>query len=151
MKPDPRAGLPLFQESESDPFWMVVGCILVNRASWRVAMNVHAELKAKWPTAQALVAVGDVPIADLARLLRPLGFCTTRHVTLYRFAKHWAEHGIPKSADALSGYPGCGPYARDSWAIFVEGRRDVEPADDRLRHFLARTGSVSPRAVTSDP
>lgn len=31
---------------------------------------------------------------------------------------------------------GCGRYASDSWAIFVEERRDVEPTDGKLKWYL---------------
>ncbi|KKK75781.1 hypothetical protein LCGC14_2870280 [marine sediment metagenome] len=32
--------------------------------------------------------------------------------------------------------PGCGKYAADSWAIFMEGRLDVEPNDGKLNWYL---------------
>jgi hypothetical protein len=34
--------------------------------------------------------------------------------------------------------PGCGKYAADSWAVFVEGRTDVEPDDGKLNWYIDR-------------
>ena len=44
--------------------------------------------------------------------------------------------------------PGCGPYASDSYAIFVEGRRpEREPSDHYLRVYLAENVVAAPRGI----
>lgn len=127
---------PLFQEAlRGDPFWMVVGCLLVNRASWTAAAPIHAELRAGCVDAAGLAGM---EIRTLEMLLRPLGFVGRRPALVHGLAALWATIGGPYDAEHIMTYPGCGRYARDTWAIFVEGRRDVEPTDRRLRQYLAR-------------
>jgi len=50
-------------------------------------------------------------------------------------AKAWLQ-GRPTCYDDVLKFPGCGKYAADSWAIFVEGRTDVEPSDGKLNWYL---------------
>lgn len=144
----PRPGafprVPLFQESEPDPFWILVGCQLVNRATWKVAGPIHAELKRRYPDGRSL-ALADGRV--LRPLLHPLGFVSRRWRTLRDFAAVWTMNYMDSNVTSsrVSVLPGCGRYAADSFSIFVEGRRDVAPEDRRLREFLADR-SVSCRA-----
>lgn len=135
--PDP----PLFQESmRDDPFWMIVGCLLVNRATWAKAGPIHAQLRRNWPTP---VDLASADAYELAGMLVPLGFGTTRWRRVRDFAMTWKYLGPPRYAEDLLERPGCGMYAVHTWAIFVEGRRDVRPTDRRLRQYLARAEPVS--------
>lgn len=126
--------VPLFQEEwRRDPFWMLVGCVLLNRATWRVAAGVHAALREGWPTAADLAAADP---RELAPLVRRLGFGRHRAETLPLLGAAFAARA-PRTAADVAELPGCGRYAADSWAIFVEGRRDVRPTDARLREYLS--------------
>lgn len=113
---------------------MLVGCQLVNKAGWRVAEGVHAEVRRLWPTPVALSAADPV---RLGNVLRPLGFGSRRAPMLVAFAAAW-HVAEPRTAEDVEGMPGCGRYAADTWRIFVEGRRDVEVTDGRLEWFLRR-------------
>lgn len=111
-----------------DPFWMLVGCVLANRTRWSQAKPVHAEIRRRWPTPEALAGA---PIGTVVGLLTPLGFRDRRGINLVNMAAAWAV-----GKRDLRDLPGCGKYAADSYAIFVEGRIDVEPTDRVLKAYL---------------
>jgi endonuclease III len=122
----------LFQEWIQDPFWMVVACQLVNLTTWRQARPAFDWLVDVYEGPEALAHAG---LYELYLPLRPLW--RRRAVILPRFSHAWLR-SRPTTAEELSGLPGCGWYACDSWAIFVEGRRDVAPIDGKLIWFLDR-------------
>lgn len=123
----------LFQEDlRADPFWMLVGCQLVNRARWSRARAILEELRTRWPAPEELC---QVDLTALYQVLAPLGLQEGRARNVRGFARAWTE-ARPETREDVLAMPGCGPYAADSWAIFVEGRRDVTPSDGRLIHYL---------------
>ena len=123
----------LFQESlRTDPFWMLVACCLVNRTKWQQAEPVFDQIRQRYPT---INEVADASMSELERLIQPLGLYKRRSVSIANLARAYAE-GPPRNAEEVKGLPGCGQYASDSWAIFVDGRRDVEPNDVELRTWL---------------
>ena len=132
---------PLFQEAlKTEPFWMLVACRLVNRTTWKKAEPVLAALRETWPEPR-LLAVADV--YDVGDTVQTLGFRQGRAASLIDLASAW-DRERPKTAEDVLVLPGCGTYASDSWAIFVEGRTDVDPVDARLREYLARTDMFTP-------
>ena len=46
--------------------------------------------------------------------------------------------------------PGCGRYAADSWAIFVEGRLDVSPSDGKLNWYVETKVKKAEKHQTSE-
>lgn len=138
------------QELAARPFWMLVACQLVNRARWSVAEPILKDrLMSGWPWPDDLAAA-DLEV--LTRELKPLGLQRVRAVRLqwlatvfdFKLQQFCKSAGIfpdihlslgLKRADVLD-LPGCGAYAADSWAIFVEKRRDLRPKDKELRRFL---------------
>lgn len=127
----------LFQEDLlAQPFWMLVACQLVNLTTWEKARVVHEELARRWPSP------ADLCVADRAQLeeaLRPLGLFRRRARSLVGMADEWLCGGPPRDADDVARrMPGCGKYAADSWAIFVDGRTDVTVTDGKLAWYLAR-------------
>lgn len=135
----------LFQERLcGSPFWMLVACQLVNLTTWRQAEPAFRMILARHLTPGSLAAVDP---ASLERPLRPLGLWRRRSVMLPRFASAWLL-GPPSTYDDVLAMPGCGRYAADSWAIFVEGRTDVRPDDGKLEWYLEeriRDGSIRER------
>ncbi len=139
----------LFQERlHHSPFWMLVACQLVNLTTWR-----QAEPAFRWVLARHLTP-GNLAAAEPGALhdaLRPLGLWRRRAIILPRFARAWLQEE-PRRYDDVMGMPGCGKYAADSWAIFVEGRSDVEPRDGKLNWYVDRQrrqvrGSTHMRAL----
>lgn len=96
---------------------------------------MHRDIRRRWRTPDEL-ARADV--RDVADALRRLGFQNRRAATLVAMAKAWTE-GPPDTSDDVLRLPGCGRYAADSWAIFVEGKVVVDPSDHKLAWHQRRT------------
>jgi endonuclease III len=125
----------LFQEHLlGQPFWMLVACSLVNKTTWSKARLAHSRLKLRYRTAKGLAAAAP---EDLHDALRPLGLWRQRSKSLVALAQSF-YYWRPKTAEEVAKLPGCGKYAADSWAIFVEGRADVRPDDKKLKLYLKR-------------
>lgn len=128
--------LKLFQEDlVESPFWLVVGCVLVNVTTWRVARHAHETMRSRWPTPEDLALA---PTSELEDLLRPLGLFRRRSATLRALASAWVA-SPPGSRRDVERLPGCGRYAADSWSVFVERDHDVEVSDKKLLAYLARS------------
>ena len=125
----------LFQETlRRRPVWMLLACQLVNLTTWeKQARPVHAELMRRH-TIRSLAAESPEALHDL---LRPLGLWRRRAIIVPRMADAWLRRR-PGSYDDVLAFPGCGRYAADSWAIFMEGRTDVEPSDGKLNWYMDR-------------
>ncbi len=125
----------LFQERlKHNPFWMLVACQLVNLTTWKQAAPVHRWLVATYLGPEGLARAQP---NELERVLEPLGLFRRRAVSLVKFANAWLLCR-PREYDDVMALPGCGKYAADSWAIFVEGNLDVEPRDGKLNWYLDR-------------
>lgn len=124
---------------------MLVACILVNRCTWEVAEPVHRRLRVLF-TIRSLAAIADDPDAlrFLASVVRPLGFQNVRSRKIAALAAAWLRRR-PRTAEDVLRLPGCGRYAADSWAIFVDGRTDVRPTDGKLNWHLARLRETARR------
>lgn len=130
----PDSGVLFQEELRNEPFWMLVACILVNRTHWRQARAALAELRARCEGAKDLV---DMDRATLERILKPLGFMTSRYRALKNMSALWIVRGVPKDHLSVLALPGCGVYAAQSWEIFIEGRRPLgEVADHKLQWYL---------------
>jgi len=129
----PEAGR-LFQEDLLDePFWMLVACSLVNLTTWTAARPSLDWLRARYVVPRVLAAADP---ADLHDAMRPLGLWRRRSISLVRLAQAWVLRP-PHTAQEVLKLPGCGRYAADSWAIFIEGLApDVLPTDGKLQWYL---------------
>lgn len=123
----------LFQE-DMTPFWMLVACSLVNLTTWEQAEPAWLWLRRTYRTVAALSRADP---AELHDALRPLGLWRRRSERLPALARTWLVR-MPETADDVRRLPGCGGYASDSWAIFVEGRTDVDPTDGKLTWHLMK-------------
>jgi methyl-CpG-binding domain protein 4 len=111
------------------PWHIFVVCILQNRTTGAQVEAVIDRLFARYPTARDL-AMADV--AELEALLRPLGLWRRRPRILIAMSRQVADGGWSDPLDL----PGIGPYARDSYEIFVRRNLDVEPRDSWLKRYL---------------
>jgi len=128
----PRCGpvATLQDRTRGDPWRCLVVCVLLNRTRGTVAEPILWEYLARFPTARVAASASRVEVEDL---LRPLGLSRTRSGTLAGLAEAFASGGTVDPSSVR----GVGRYALDAWAIFVEGRRDVEPSDRVLVAHLA--------------
>lgn len=125
---EPCSGVATLQErTRGDPWRCLVVCVLLNRTRGSVAEPYLWELFRRWPNASNLAVADEDEVADL---LRPLGLQRRRASILVRLSRGYV------AGDPVESLPGVGRYALDSWALFVEERRDVEPDDRVLRRFV---------------
>jgi endonuclease III len=119
-------------------FWLLVACILMNKAPGDRARGVLAKMRAQY-FSQYAVAVA-YPFY-LRCVVRTLGLQENRIKSIIALAKEFDRRFNYNThlGYLISDLPGCGKYASDSWDIFVLERRDVESEDKELRAYLART------------
>lgn len=131
----PNDEIRTFQEDlAKEPFWLLVACILVNRTNWLQAKPVLEKLRNKFGGPAHLSQSGW---DGLVVYMKPLGLWQMRSKSIIKLAEAYYRNP-PKTAEDVLKLPGCGKYAADSWALFVEGRTDVEPTDKVLIHYLQR-------------
>lgn len=130
----PRSPYSLIQEdlwsSAPESEWLIiVVCMMLNCTSRKQVERILPEFRRRWPTPEAFVGAA---LADVAPVIRSLGFANRRAVNLQRMtacylACDW-EH-----AESL---PGVGPYAAASWEIFCAGAVPIEcPKDHALTAY----------------
>ena len=130
----------LFQEAlRRRPFWMLVACSLVNLTTWEQARQALREIMRRH-TIRSLASADPSTLEDV---LRPLGLWRIRSERLGKMARAWLQER-PRTYNDVMKLPGCGKYAADSWAIFMEHRHDVRPTDGKLSWYLARAGGEVP-------
>lgn len=108
---------------------MLVACILLNRATAKVARPIFDRILQRWPTPEAMA---DATCPELGKELKRLGLQYTRAIRLTAMS-HGYLAGIP-----IHRLPGVGPYAMESHRIFIRGETDFVPTDAKLRGYLSR-------------
>jgi endonuclease III len=123
-----RSPYSLLQEDlHGQPFWLLVGCCLLNLTRRQQAELVLRQLMERWPTPEALLEADD---DELLVLLKPLGLCNRRARTLKRMSA-----AVILGAE-LPNIPGVGEYARRSHSIFcMDDLGTVEPHDGALSQY----------------
>lgn len=130
----PDSGVMFQEELASEPFWMLVACILVNRTHWRQAKPALLRLKHLCTGPSGMLSL---PEDTMYEILRPLGFGKSRTKILKAFCKNWRDWGSPFSYMDVYVYSGCGEYAAQSWAIFIDKMRPAgEVTDHKLQWYL---------------
>lgn len=85
------------------------------------------ELLDRWPTPNALARAVE---KDLSEVVGSLGLRTKRAKYLIAMSDKFLRR-VP-----LRDLPGVGPYALESWRIFVEDDLDFVPQDKKLRTYV---------------
>ena len=93
--------------------------------------TVRDELFKRYPTPQAMIDTDEKEIADL---LEPLGFYNKRAKTLQRMSEGY----LKGFTDVIELY-GVGQYAKDSWELFQNNNRNINPTDKVLTEYLRIT------------
>ena len=114
-----------------DPWRLLLSCILLNKTTRRQVDPVFYQLTTLFPTPAAM-ARGDPE--RLAVILAPLGLHRQRAASLIRFSSEYEAGGWAN----VSALHAIGPYARDAYEIFCEGRwASVKPSDAALKAYCA--------------
>ena len=123
---------PLLQEIyKKDPWKMLVCCILLNLCRRTTVDKVRQELFKRYPTPQNIIEAKEKEIADL---LEPLGFYNKRAKTLQKMSE-----GYLKGFKDVTELYGIGRYAKDSWELFQNNNRNINPTDKVLTEYLKIT------------
>lgn len=134
----PQSPFGLIEEQLfSDPWKLLVACILLNKTSVLQVRKVIWKLFEMMPTPEAGM-VADV--AAVQKLIEPLGLAPKRAPMLIRFSREYVEKQWMDPVELH----GVGQYAADAYNIFCRGDwRSVAPKDkDLLRYhqWLIETG-----------
>lgn len=111
-----------------DPWKIMITCILLNQTTNRQVRPVITQFFKAFP-APDLIKESDSP--KIAEILKPTGFQNVKASRIIKFSHEWISgERDPKN------FPGIGPYGRDAWKIFIEGRTDFNPCDKKLQLYL---------------
>ena len=123
---------PLLQEIYQVDGWkMLTCCMLLNLTNRKQVDTVRNELFKRYPTPKDMMNANQ---SELAELLKPLGLYNRRAKSLKKMSEGYVK-GF-KSVDELYGI---GQYAKDSWEIFQNNNRKVNPTDKVLMEYLRVT------------
>ena len=110
---------------------MLCCCIMLNLCRRTTIDTVRDELFKRYPNPQAMIDADEKEIADL---LEPLGFYNKRAKTLQRMSEGY----LKGFTDVIELY-GVGQYAKDSWELFQNNNRNINPTDKVLTEYLRIT------------
>ena len=123
---------PILQEVYQDDGWkMLTCCMLLNLTNRKQVDTIRDELFKRYPTPQVMMNANQ---SELAVLLKPLGLYNRRAKSLIKMSK-----GYVKGFKNVSELYGIGQYANDSWEIFQNNNRKVNPTDKVLLEYLRVT------------
>lgn len=71
-------------------------------------------------------------------IIRSTGFGNIKARRIIEMSKAWV-HGFDKVEDL----PGIGKYGKESWDIFVNGKKDFVPTDNKLRSYLEGVNNLN--------
>lgn len=121
---------PLLQEIYQPDGWkMLTCCMLLNLTNRKQVDTIRDELFSKYPTPKDMMNANQ---SELAELLKPLGLYNRRAKSLKKMSEGYVK-GF-KSVDELYGI---GQYAKDSWEIFQNNNKNVNPTDKVLLAYLS--------------
>ena len=118
------------------PWRLLVACIALNQSKGDIVDTLIDEVFRRWPDPEAMAGAD---LDEMATLLRPCGLNRIKSLRLVEMSKGYYRDGPPADPRIFSG---CGPYAFDSWRIFVlEDFTPPCPKDKRLAAYWRwRTG-----------
>lgn len=129
----------LEEELFTDPWKLLVACMLLNKTTGGQVRKVIWDLFALCPT-PAAAAVADP--AAIEGIIKPLGLFRKRAVMVQRMSDEY----VNKEWKDPSELHGIGQYAADAYYIFCRGLwKEVEPQDKDLKRYkewLASTGGL---------
>jgi endonuclease III len=142
---DPPLQLILLEQDPSG--WrMLVGCILLNASNRRSVDRCWPSLFRHFPDANDVMKRcwrygEDWPRQQVARLVRGTGcqVAKAKAIVELSHARSWREPVSGYEHLDVAALPGCGPYAQESWDVFVCERRPLWADDHVIRSWVELT------------
>jgi methyl-CpG-binding domain protein 4 len=116
-----------------DPWKIMISCILLNQTTNIQVRPVIINLFNRFPTPNSITKSDEFEIASI---IRSTGFQNVKARRIIAFTQSW--NSGERNPDK---FPGIGPYGRDSWKIFIEGKTDFHPEDKKLSAYLLQLNS----------
>ena len=127
----PKSPYNLLQEIYiSDPWKMMVCCILLNQTKRKQVDQVRNDLFELHPSPLSMSKANE---KEIASMIKKLGFSNRRSKTLVRFSNEWISKKDWKNPIELHGI---GNYAMDSWKMFLDGEIVDDPSDHVLKDYV---------------
>ena len=139
----PRTRIPLEHE---DPFTLLVAVVLSAQSTDAKVNELTPALFARAATPEAMARL---PVAEIRRLIAPLGLAPTKARNLSALSHRLLlEHGgkVPESFEALEALPGVG-HKTASVVMAQAFGRPAFPVDTHIHRLAARWGLSSGRNV----
>jgi endonuclease-3 len=133
--------VPYLRDHAEDPFQVLIGTILSQRTRDANTDRASAALFARYPDAARLARA---PIAEIQKLIRPVGFYRTkaRNVRACAQAIREQEGGrVPVDLERLLALPGVGPKTANCVIVFGYGEPGM-PVDTHVHRIANRWGIV---------
>ncbi len=111
-----------------DPWKMMVCCILLNQTNNK---QVRPILSSVFELIPDPISASGVDVKVLAEIIKTTGFQNVKAARIKSLSQNWT-HGFSDVTEL----PGIGRYGKDSWEIFINGRRDISPTDKKLIKYL---------------
>ena len=105
--------------------------MLLNLTNRKQVDTIRDELFSRYPTPNDMMNANESELADL---LKPLGLYNRRAKSLKKMSE-----GYVKGFNSVDELYGIGQYAKDSWEIFQNNNRKVNPTDKVLQEYLRVT------------
>jgi len=119
----------LEEELYSNPWKLLVSCMLLNKTTASQVRTVIWKLFSTYPTPEAAIAANTT---DLEVLLRPLGLFRKRALAMQKLSEEYLNLNWQRPEELH----GIGKYAADAYYIFCRNEwRDVQPEDKDLKKY----------------
>lgn len=143
-----RDGLP-WRESDRTAFQVLVAEILLQRTTATAVAGAYRPFVARYPTAEAMVAV---PTEDIERRIDRLGLVKRAEFIERAALRILDNHGgdVPRDHADLVALHGVGEYTARSVLIHVDGA-GIAAVDANVRRLLSRFFGLSPDAEAIEP
>jgi methyl-CpG-binding domain protein 4 len=113
-----------------EPWKIMITCILLNQTTNVQVRPVIRQLFARFPTPNSF---DESDRSEIAEILRPCGFQNVKAKRIIKFTRVWNSGERDPNK-----FPGIGPYGRDAWKIFIEGKKNFIPCDKKLNLYLSQ-------------
>lgn len=116
------------EEYVSDPWKMMVCCILLNQTNNRQVRPVLSTLFELVPDPLSALGCSE---QSLAAVIKTTGFQNIKAKRIKLLSQKWIE-GFSDPKDL----PGIGQYGKDSWEIFINRNLFIDVEDKKLKAYL---------------